>query len=239
MRWYQADRRAAVRLVCCPHAGGAASAFRHWPRWLPSEVDLAAVCYPGREDRLDEAAPDTLEALARPIAAALEPLGDKPIALFGHSMGASVAYEVARLLRPAPVALLVSGRCPPHLMRPRRDPPGTDEELVTDVLRLDPSAAEVLAEPDLRELVLPPIRADYRLVAGYRARPVLPLAVPVAAYGGMDDPEVDAAELARWAEVSTVGCHTRQFPGAHFYLRDHPGELVADLVGQLPVPAAR
>jgi surfactin synthase thioesterase subunit len=232
LRRYRPNPAAAARLVCFPHAGGTASAYRTWVTWLPPEIELVAVCYPGREHRLDEPQLDSLEAVAEAAAAELGPLTDRPLAVFGHSMGASVAHEVARRL-PGPAALLVSGRPAPHLLRPRADRPWTDAELVADVLRLDPAAAEVLAEPELRELLLPQIRADYRLVDGYAAREYPPLQAPVVAYGGDADPRARPEEVAAWVTTTSGPFRSRMFPGGHFYLRDHAAALVGDIARQV------
>ena len=232
LRWYRPNPAAAVRLVCFPHAGGTASAYRTWTRWLPPEIELVTVCYPAREHRLDEPQLPTLEALAEAVVAELRPLADRPLALFGHSMGASVAHETARRLDGA-AALLVSGRRPPHRLRPRTDRPQSDAELVADVLRLDPTAGPVLAEPELRTLLLPQIRADYRLVDGYPAREYPPLKLPMVAYGGDADPEATPADLAEWAAATTGPFRSRVFAGAHFYLNDNAEALVGDIVGQL------
>ncbi|TVT61171.1 thioesterase [Amycolatopsis rhizosphaerae] len=233
-RYGPAGREAATRLVCLPHAGGAASLFRTWGGYLPPEVDLLATCYPGRQERIGEACRDRMDVLADEIADALLPLSDLPLALFGHSMGASVAHEVALRLNRAgapPAALFVSARQPPHRLEAR--PEVDDGSIVDDVLRLDPDSAVALRDPHLRELVLPALRADYRLVAGYRPGPLPLLDVPVTAYFGSEDPDVSPAEMREWASVTTGEFRSRGFPGGHFYLTPHQAALVGDLAARL------
>lgn len=245
LRVYKPVARPRLRIVCFPHAGGAASTFRTWPEHLPADVELHAVCYPGREGRLIEEPINQMGNLVEPLLAVIQPLLDRPVALFGHSMGASVAHEVALRLDDLPGArvagLFVSGRLPPHRL-PFFDTSGfgDDDTVIAEVLRLGQASAEAFEDLELRELLLPAIRADFDLVSTYRpgARPAI--AVPVVAYGGDNDPDVAAADLDEWCTATTTTFHSRIFTGDHFYLKEHEVPLVRDIAARLaaarPVP---
>ncbi|MEG3631623.1 thioesterase II family protein [Streptomyces poriticola] len=232
IRRFHDDDGYGTKLVCFPHAGGWTSAYGGWPGPLPPDVGVLAVRYPGREDRLGDPFPSTLEALADDVAEALEGLTRHRLVLFGHSMGASVAHEVALRLqkrgRP-PAALCVSGRRPPHLLDGRQRLLGTDEEIIAGIVRLDESRAAVFAEPELRELLLPAIRADYRLVDEYDGGHRPPLDCPVHAYTGQDDPEVTPEQMRGWADLTNGAFRLLALPGGHFYLRAGEPALLADL----------
>jgi pyochelin biosynthetic protein PchC len=239
LRWYRKVARPRLRLVCFPHAGGAASMFRDWPQWLPDDVEVIGVCYPGRQDRVMEPCIDEMGALTTPIADVLQCYAGGRLALFGHSMGASVAYEVALRLQQrtgSPAAwLFASGQLPPHRVQPKSVHLCGDDAIVAEVRRLgDPNAGTVLDDPDLRELVLPAIRADFRLIGTYLPRPVTPLDTPVTAYVGALDDEVPVEGLREWAAATATGRFDhRVYPGGHFYLLDDPESLVRDLAGKL------
>jgi pyochelin biosynthetic protein PchC len=222
--------------VCLPHAGGTASFFRSWTPQLPPGVELRAVCYPGRQDRLDEPCIERMDVLADRVTEALAPLLDRPLALFGHSMGASVAYEVAQRLEAGgfcPTRLFVSGREAPHRTRIRDTRHRTDEELVREVRALGEVDQGVLDDPDLRELILPALRADYRLIDDYRPERPEQIKTPIMAYAGISDPgcAIDAARA--WSDLTTGGFQMRIFPGDHFFLVPAEAELVSDLSQRL------
>jgi pyochelin biosynthetic protein PchC len=217
--------------VCFPHAGGSASAYRSWPALLPADVDMLAVQYPGRQDRLAEPCLVAMDQLADAIVTALAPFYDLPLALFGHSMGASLAHEVALRLPEPPRLLLVSSRLPPR-HRPRIEA-WDDEALLADVHTLDPGSQAILADPDMRALMLPSIRADYRLADTYRPSPDPVVGAPVVAYAGDQDPSVSVWQLRAWSEITLFRFETVIFPGNHFYLRPQVTGLVEDISGRL------
>jgi pyochelin biosynthesis protein PchC len=235
-RRYRPVSEPRLRLVCFPHAGGAASAYRAWPPLLPGDVELLAVQYPGRQDRLDERCLTSMDQLADAVAEALAPFLDRPLALFGHSMGASVAHEVALRLerRHGPVlhTLLVSARLPPRHHR-SRDSLRDDQALLADVRTLDPANSAILEDPGIREVIFPSIRADYRIIDTYQPSTGLIVSTPVAAYVGNRDPLVSLWQMRAWSDVTKSGFDTVVFPGGHFYLRSHEVSLVGDVARRL------
>ncbi|RMI28192.1 thioesterase II family protein [Nocardia stercoris] len=231
---------AVIRLVCFPHAGGAASAYRSWVPYLPTTVDLVAVQYPGREDRFGEPFPADLSDLADQAAEAVRTLADRPTVLFGHSMGGAVAHEVAkRLAGVRPVAhLVVSGRQPPAHHRAGQVHRADSEGLRAELLRLSAANRPLVDNPALLDVMTPAIRADYRLVETYRAVPSTVLRCPVTVFLGEEDRELTEAEAGDWRTETTGAFAVRRFPGDHFYLVPHRARVVAALLAAvLPQPS--
>lgn len=199
--------------------------------------------YPGRQERIAEDPWTALEDLADAIAAELTPYLDTPLAVFGHSMGASLGYEIALRLagryHAAPALLMVSGRKPPHLLGPRPTDFADDEELLAEVRKLGGTDAALLADEDLRELVLPALRADFRAVTRYTARPGVPLPCPVVGYVGDADPDITPDDVAGWARTAPLGFELQVLPGGHFYLVDQHTALTSDIRSRLARAASR
>lgn len=235
-RWikvFQPQPEAQLRLFCFPYAGGGASVYRLWPRELPGGVEVCAVQLPGRESRWREEPFRRVEPLADAVTEALRARLARPFAFFGHSMGAVVAFEVSRRLRrrglEGPRHLFVSGRSAPRVEL--SDPPIHDlprEEFFAELRRFSGTPEEVLRNRELLELVEPLLRADFSVSETYRYRPdAEPLAVPLTALGGAEDPEVAPEHLARWREETTGPFQEHLLPGGHFFLAERRGEVLA------------
>ena len=224
----------ALRLICVPFAGGGASSYRLWAQHLPDHVEVVPVQLPGREDRLDEPPVDSMEPLVDRLVPGLAPYLDRPFALFGHSMGALIAFEVGRRLRSTglePVHFFASGCRAPHL--PSSCPPrhALPDQAFLDILRdMNGMPEEVMDNPDFIELVMPALRSDFKLVETYVHRSGPQLRCPVSVLGGRADPEVSPPELDGWSRHTTGPFQTQLFPGDHFFLtsaRDDVLRLVA------------
>jgi medium-chain acyl-[acyl-carrier-protein] hydrolase len=228
-----------LRLFCFPYAGGGASFFRPWARALPEAVLLCPVQLPGRESRLREPLLTALPQLTRAIAGALAPYFREPFAFFGHSMGALIGYELARLLRSEhgaePACLFISA-CPAPQV-PRREEERTfnlpEPELVNKLRRLNGTPQEVLDHPDLMRLILPILRADFEISETYSYVPGEPLTCPIRAYGGLRDADVPHGELELWREHSTGSFSLKMFPGGHFFIHSDRSLFLAELAREL------
>jgi len=222
---------ARLRLICVPWAGGGASGYRDWPAHLPDDVEVAAVQLPGRESRLAEPPVSSMELLVARLAAGILGHLDRPFALFGHSMGALIAFELAGRLRSAgrePVRLFVSGARAPHLPRrwARDRHTLSDREFVSTVRQLGGMPPEVLDSPDLLDLVLPALRGDFALVETYTARAGPVLRCPLSAFGGVEDGDVGHDDLVAWSRHTTGPSRTHLLPGGHFFVRSSRESLL-------------
>ncbi|WOP07031.1 alpha/beta fold hydrolase [Streptomyces cyaneofuscatus] len=224
-----------TRLVCFPHAGGGASAFLSWLPHLPPAWELWAVEYPGRENRAAEPPPTDLRAMARDTAYALQWIGDRPYALFGHSMGAIVAYETSsELLRiggTAPQHLFLSGSLSPQHAGARAqaewDSAGSDVQwLGEETCSGDASEQRTLATETLE--------SDLRMLTAYREPPTAKITVAVSVLFGAEDPHLDAAGAAGWNAYTVAPADVMQIPGDHFSCFRRPNHVLTLLNGVFP-----
>jgi surfactin synthase thioesterase subunit len=226
-----------LRLFCFPPAGGGSAVFHAWPEVLPEWLEVAPVLLPGRETRIAEAPFTRLEPLVRALERGLRPYLNVDYALFGHSMGALLAFETARRLsssgaRP-PRLLIVSGRRAPQVTQTSpvvHQLP--DREFLAYVQSLSSTSAGALAHAEIRDIVLPALRADFELCETYVYRAGPPLPCPLAVFGGRGDPEVSEADLRRWREVTAQGHVLTLFPGDHFFI-ESARAAVLQAVGEL------
>ena len=227
-----ADREdAAVRLFCFAHAGGGSALFRGWDKLLSPEVDVCPVVLPGRESRIREMPFNRMEQLVGPLYEALREHVDRPFAFFGHSMGAAVAWEMARKFSAGPsggpIILFVSGRRAPHLPTRRRlFSDLSDEQLMAELGKLNGTPTEVMGQRNLLKLFLPGLRADFELNERHTPLPGPELSCPVSALCGDADPEVDPDEIAAWRNATAGGFTQRVFGGDHFYLKGPRPEVL-------------
>ncbi|MGW1216683.1 thioesterase II family protein [Streptomyces sp. NPDC002499] len=232
--------------MCFPHAGGSATAFVELARALPADFDVVAVQYPGRQDRYAEepftALAPLVEAVAGELARVLAADPGRPYALFGHSMGALLAFETARLLAqgelPGPRRLFLSGRGGPGVRRGLLRDHYDDAELVAELRTLGGTDQDMLDSPDVLEMILPALRADYRLVDAYRWQGGEPLAAGITALVGDSDPMVPVGAARMWREHTGGDFALEVFPGGHFYLADHVGGVAAAVTEGLLADAA-
>jgi medium-chain acyl-[acyl-carrier-protein] hydrolase len=233
---------ARLRLICLPPAGGGASRYRDWAALLPKDIEVVSVQLPGRESRFTEDPFTSMEQLAGPLLDGLASYLTHPFALFGHSMGAFIAFELARRVRSgglAPVHLFASGCRAPHL--PRRSPDWhtlPDPEFLAVIRGLGGIPPELLAEPHFLDAMLPTLRSDCTLVETYSPRPGAPLHCPVTAFGGLRDPEALPEDVHAWSTHTTGPFRAHILPGDHFFINSARPDLLRLLTSALK-PARR
>jgi medium-chain acyl-[acyl-carrier-protein] hydrolase len=212
-----------LNLFCFPYAGGSAAVYHQWHEYLPPDVQLVAVQYPGHGTRIQASPCTELETLLDDIEMTVGPLLDRPFVFFGHSMGATVAFELTRRLHRSgltmPKHLFLSGRGAPH-MPPLRDPIHhlSDKEFWDEIRSLNGTPPEILQHKELMALVLPALRADFKLIESWKHTESLLLNVPMLVFGGINDEHVPAHYLDAWAHHTTCVVQRHMFPGDHFFL---------------------
>jgi medium-chain acyl-[acyl-carrier-protein] hydrolase len=239
--WFRSPylgERAQLRLFCFPCAGGTAHIYRDWQQYLPPTIEVLPAQLPGRGPRLREPSFVSLPDLVTALTTAITPLLDRPFAFFGHSMGAAIAFELARRVRKGlacePEVLCVSGRRAPQV--PSDKPPSynlPNDEFIAELQRMDGTPREVLEHTELMELFAPVLRADFQLIQTYHYEAGAPLACPINAYGGLEDNEVPRELLSMWRSQTTSRFALYMLPGDHFFLRSSQTLLLEMLAQQL------
>ncbi|MFJ5262514.1 thioesterase II family protein [Streptomyces sp. NPDC088387] len=236
IRRYHPRPDAAARLVCLPHAGGSASFYRPVSAGLPASVDVLALQYPGRQDRRNEPCAESIAELADHVTSVLLPWTDRPLVFFGHSMGATLGFEVARRLESdhgvVLRALVASARRAPSCHRDEAFHLRDDDGLLAEMRQLSGTDAAILENEELVRMALPAIRADYRAAETYVYTPGPDLTCPVVALVGDDDPKVTVEEARAWERHTDGPFEFHEFKGGHFYLTAHQQQVLDVLAAQ-------
>lgn len=224
-----------VVLYCLPYAGAGASVYRDW-RGRLTGVEVVPVHLPGRNGRIQERPYTDAGALVADLARAMEPRLHRPFAVFGHSMGALLAFELTRLLRgrglPGPRVLFVSGAVAPQTRRAPKAP-ATTRDLILRIRDLGGPGLDALKNPELLRLALPWLRADFELVDTYVYREQPPLDCPIHAFCGSRDGQVRMADVEGWLAQTSAGGTVRVLPGDHFFLDESRDALLAAIGGEI------
>lgn len=239
IRYRQSRQHAQLRLFCFPYAGGSASIFRNWSEHLPPGIEVWPVQLPGRENRSMEEPFSHMSALIECLGPALLPCFDKPYAFFGHSMGATICFELARYVRQkghslAPVHLYVSGHRAPQIPDP--NPPTyhlPEPEFIADLRRLKGTPEEVLQNAELLQFLLPLLRADFALSQAYLYTPEQPLSCSISAFCGLRDTESSREEIEGWRKQTSTSFNLHLLNGDHFFLHKEQNTLMQILSQEL------
>jgi len=226
---------ARARLVCFPYAGGGATVFRDWQARLAAPIEVLAVQLPGRENRFREAPLDSAEQLIEALVPQLEQRLDLPLAIFGHSLGAQLAFELARRLaherpRASVLRVFLSASGAPHVRKPELLHLLPDAALESALARMGGTPAAILGDRTVLGIFAPALRADLRMSETYAPPSGTRLELPFTILGGESDGEVALDRLQAWAELTRGPSELRLFPGGHFYLREAREQLL-DLIG--------
>ncbi len=234
---YRPNEQARLRLFCFPYAGGGASIFRPWADFLPPEVEVCSVQLPGREYRVNTPAYKRIIPLEEALAQALLPYLDRPFAFFGHSMGALVSFELARLLRrqygKLPIHMFLSAYRAPQLPNPNIKIYHLPTEVFKVVLRSEGIAEMILQNDELMQAMLPTLRADFELCDTYEYTEERPLECSFSILGGLDDVRISQHDLEPWPQHSSAGCSLTMFPGSHFFMHSAQDQLLSAISVEL------
>ena len=231
MIYLKTQPNSKLRLFCFPYAGGGSAFYHRWTSSLPKDIQICPVPLPGRESRLTEKPFTNMESLITSITCFLQPFLDEPFALFGHSMGAMICFELAQYLRKnfqlTPNKLFVAGCRAPHVPLPdvlTYHLPVT--EFLRELQQLGGTPEEVLNNIELMELLMPTLRADFKLIETYSYQEYQPLSCPITVFGGSQDFKVQHNSLQAWNQHTTGDFKLNILSGNHFFIHSHQSELL-------------
>lgn len=222
-----------LRMVCFPHAGASTMTYYPWRSALAGRIEVCVVDPPGRVGRADDRLASTVAELLSLVEQRAQPLLRPPYVLYGHSLGALLAFEIARRLSAqgrAPALLVVSGRNGPSVpaaIDPIHGLP--DEQFLQAVEQMDSSMPALRHQPELAQLFLPVLRSDLTLAETYEYHDGPPLSCPVLSIQGEDDPVVSRPGVKTWAAHTTGRCTFRWMPGEHLFHLTGGASFLAEL----------
>jgi medium-chain acyl-[acyl-carrier-protein] hydrolase len=227
-------------MFCFPYAGAGAGIFQDWQRSLPAEAELCLIQMPGRGARLSEPCCENVDEVILQLVPELTSLLDRPFVLYGHSMGALLAFMTARYLRNVcgllPLQLIVSGASAPQIPRALPDIHTLpDAEFLQEIGRFNGTPKEILENAEIMSFMIPILRADFGLCNRYQYTPEAPLACPISVFGGIADRSVGKARLEAWREQTSSDFCLQMFPGDHFFLRSAQNIFLAEVARKLQI----
>jgi len=237
-KWFvcpQIKPEAESRVFLFPYAGGGPAIFSKWTAEFPANIEVQIVHYPGRGSRYNETPIKSLGTLVEELTQAIQPLLDKPFTFFGHSLGGTVAFELARHLRQnklsQPNAIFISACAAPQM--PKILPPIhalPDDEFLNSLKELGGIPNEILQNEEMLDLQLPVLRADFELIENYQYIASEPLECPILVFGGLDDPRVSREQLEGWTIHTSAKFESRYFTGDHFFINAVKETIIGEIV---------
>ena len=242
IRWLRQSPTSDRVLILFPPAGGASSMFRPWLALIPKEISVAAVVPPGREHRFNELPVGSIGDAVCGIANELEHLARGKYVLYGHSLGALLAFETTKEMRSRrlrlPQALVVSSCHAPHHRSAAIMNSGMSEvDFIQHLGRLEGTPPEVLNNVELMRLVLPAMRADFALLESYRYSSGAPLEIPIVAIGGVEDEDIRVESLRHWKDQTSNSFQLHALEGGHFFFRPDPTRHLELVLAELLAPS--
>lgn len=237
LAWPRPNPQASLRLFCIPYAGGGTQVYHTWPDYLPESIEVCSIKLPGRGARMRETPFANTTPLIHALAPNLLPYLDKPYALFGHSMGALVSFELASHLRrqsnSEPIHLFASGCRAPQIPEPHPIYNLPEIEFLEELRSLGGVSQDVMENSELMQLMLPTIRADCTLSDTYTYKSQPPLSCSISVFGGLQDPLVSREHLEAWRCQTSASFTLMMFPGDHFFLHTSKLLLLEQLSSEL------
>lgn len=227
---------AKIRLFCLPYAGGSASTYISWAKSFDHGVELVLIQPPGRASRMNEPPHRKMAALVDEIIQKAGFITSRPYLIFGHSLGSRVAYEMVCRMAiaglPLPECLIASGSRAPHTQKERKNIYNLpQDQFILELKKLNGTPNEVLANPELLELVTPLLRADFEIADTHTAEPII-IKSPIHVFGGQDDDDVSLDQLKAWKELAGGEFNLETIPGDHFFINDKR-QLIIDKIQRI------
>ncbi|EMY6536364.1 thioesterase [Salmonella enterica] len=227
-----------IQLFCFPYAGASASIFKSWQSFLPSHIEVVGIQYPGHGSRISEKPYSSSNDIVNEMLNNIFNFQKKPFALFGHSMGAMIAFDLAKRivtsLKQKPIHLFISGLAPPQLRKINNfNKTRTNNELINLMEQLGGTHSEILSNKELMGLILPALRSDFQIADNWFVEDVFDLSIPLTILGGDADNEVPEESLTYWSAYTTKKTTIKIYSGDHFFINTNKYQILNDISTQL------